>query len=104
MTLTLQELFVYAPAACRATRESGLIATDRCRKPVPGGDDAPAWTVERDETPRSYLDPVPTDEPTSTTARVTTDAGRRRQVGGDEGDLHAQRHIGIGRGHLRQPG
>jgi hypothetical protein len=72
VTLTLQELFAYAPAACRATHESGLLATDRCRKPRPAGDDVPAWTVERDDTPRSYLDPVPTDEPTSTTARLTT--------------------------------
>jgi len=76
VTMTLQELFTYAPAACRARQESGLLPTDKCRKPSPT-DSAAAWTAERDETPRSYLDPEPTDEPPPTTARVTAATDER---------------------------
>jgi hypothetical protein len=70
VTLTLQELFTYAPAPCRADHQSGLVPGDRCRKPPPAAENARGWTVEEDETPRSYLDPVPTDEPPPTTVRV----------------------------------
>lgn len=71
VSMTLQELFTYAPAPCRARRESGLVGTDACRKPAQPAADARKWTVESDDTPRSYLDPVPTDEPAPTTARVS---------------------------------
>jgi hypothetical protein len=70
VAFTLQELFAYAPAPCRAQNESGLVPRDRCRKPAPDAGNTPGWTVEEDETPRSYLDPVPTAEPPPTIVRV----------------------------------
>jgi hypothetical protein len=76
--LTLQELFAFAPARCQGTHESGLVATDECRRPA--RDDSgrtPTWTLEADRTPRSYLDPVPTDEvsPTIASIEASRDAG-----------------------------
>ena len=69
--LTLQELFTLAPVRCREKRESGLVPTDQCRRPA--HDDTgrtPAWTLEKDQTPRSYLDPTPTDEAPPTIASI----------------------------------
>lgn len=72
-TVTLPQLFARAPARCRATHESGLLRTDACRRPPPprAGDPSRAWSLEEDRTPRSYLDPIPTDEAPVTTVRVT---------------------------------
>ena len=74
--LTLSELFTLAPARCREKKESGLVPADACRRPA--RDDSgrtPAWTLEADRTPRSYLDPIPTDEAPSTVAHVTATRG-----------------------------
>lgn len=69
--LTLQELFARAPARCRALHESGLVPSDQCRRPPRDETGrAPVWTLETDTTPRSYLDPEPTDEAPPTIARV----------------------------------
>jgi hypothetical protein len=71
--MTLPEIFARAPVRCRENRESGLLATDRCRRParVPSGSDAPRWTPEADTTPRTTIDPMPTDEPPVAVAQVT---------------------------------
>jgi len=69
-TLTLSELFARAPLRCRAERLSGLLATDRCRRP-PKDPKARAWSPADDTTPRTTLDPEPTDDPPTTRARVT---------------------------------
>jgi hypothetical protein len=74
--LTLQELFTFAPARCLEKHESGLVPADVCRRPAP--DDSgktPVWTLEADRTPRSYLDPTPTDEAPPTVARVAATRG-----------------------------
>jgi hypothetical protein len=74
--LTLQELFALAPARCREKRESGLVPADTCRRP--GRDNSgrtPAWTLEADRTPRSYLDPTPTDEAPPTIAQIVATRG-----------------------------
>jgi hypothetical protein len=74
--LTFTELWTLAPARCVERRESGLVPGDTCRRPPRddrGG--TPAWTLERDRTPRSYLDPEPTDEAPPTMARVTAVRG-----------------------------
>jgi hypothetical protein len=47
------------------------VPADTCRRPA--HDDSrrtPVWTIEADRTPRSYLDPAPTDEAPPTVARV----------------------------------
>ena len=74
--LTFPELFTLAPARCLELRESGLVPGDVCRRP-PRDDSGrtPSWTVAADRTPRSYLDPEPTDEAPPTTARVTATRG-----------------------------
>jgi hypothetical protein len=74
--LTLQERFTFAPARCLEKHESGLVPADVCRRPAP--DDSgktPVWTLEADRTPRSYLDPTPTDEAPPTVARVAATRG-----------------------------
>jgi hypothetical protein len=75
-TLTLQELFVFAPSRCREKRESGLVPGDTCRRPPRDeSGQTPEWTLEADRTPRSYLDPEPTNEAPPTIARVTAVRG-----------------------------
>ena len=70
-TLTLQELFVRAPTRCRNVHESGLVPSDACRRPARDEHAAGrVWTVDADDTPRTTLDPVPTDLPPDTIARV----------------------------------
>lgn len=74
--LTLQELLTLAPARCREKHESGLVPADACRRPpLDASGRTPAWTIEADRTPRSYLDPTPTDEAPPTVARVTVTRG-----------------------------
>ena len=68
--LTLNELLARAPLRCRAEGLSGLLATDRCRRP-PKDPKARAWTPADDTTPRTTLDAEPTDDPPVTKARVT---------------------------------
>ncbi|MCU1382973.1 MAG: tandem-95 repeat protein [Acidobacteria bacterium] len=70
--LTFTELFTLAPARCLELHESGLVPADGCRRP-PRDDSgrSPVWTIDADRTPRSYLDPEPTDEAPPTIARVT---------------------------------
>jgi hypothetical protein len=81
--MTLQELFSRAPARCRAEHESGLVASDRCRlAPRQQTADAHVWTAAGDQTPRTHFDPVPTDEPPPTFAKVVA-------VRGDDGGLVA---------------
>jgi hypothetical protein len=81
--LTLQELFALAPARCRDKHESGLVPSDACRRPARDETGrTPTWTLEADRTPRSYLDPTPTDEAPPTDARV-------RATRGDDGALVA---------------
>jgi hypothetical protein len=71
-SFTLQELFARAPARCRASRESGLIPSDACRRPPREATKAAEriWRLEADGTPRSTLDPIPTGEPPPTMATV----------------------------------
>ena len=73
---SLPELFILAPARCREKKESGLVPADACRRPA--RDDSgrtPTWTLEADRTPRSYLDPIPTDEAPPTVAHVKASRG-----------------------------
>jgi len=60
--LTAAELFARAPAPCRVTGETGLVPSDVCRRPGRTEKDGQAWSADHDRTPRSYLDPIPTDE------------------------------------------
>ena len=69
--LTMQELFVRAPTRCREQHESGLVPADKCRRPAldPSGRTR-VWSVDGDRTPRTYLDPIPTDEAPPTVAHI----------------------------------
>jgi len=67
--LTLSELFARAPKRCRDAGAPGLAATDPCRRP-PRDPAARAWSAADDKTPRTTLDPDPTDDPPTTKARV----------------------------------
>src|SRR2546430_443440 len=83
-TLTLDELFARAPLRCRTEGLSGLLATDRCRRP-PKDPKARAWSPADDTTPRTTLDPEPTDDPPATKARVLAtlpddESGTKRSV------------------------
>ena len=67
--LTLSELFARAPKRCRDAGAAGLVSTDRCLRP-PRDPGARAWSPADDRTPRTTLDPEPTDDPPTTKARV----------------------------------
>jgi len=80
--LTLSELFARAPKRCRDAGAAGLATTDACRRP-PRDPAARAWSPAEDKTPRTTLDPEPTDDPPTTKARVVamppedSEAGRK---------------------------
>ena len=81
--LTLNELFARAPGRCRDAGAAGLAVTDPCRRP-PRDPAARAWSPADDKTPRTTLDPDPTDDPPATKARVVatippedSEAGRK---------------------------
>lgn len=67
--LTLSELFARAPKRCRDAGAAGLASTDACRRP-PRDPAARTWSPVDDKTPRTTLDPEPTDDPPTTKARV----------------------------------
>jgi hypothetical protein len=69
--LTLAELFARAPARCRANSQLGLLPGDSCRRP-PKDPRARVWSAADDTTPRTTLDPVPSDDPPTINAHVTT--------------------------------
>ncbi len=67
--LTLSELFARAPKRCRDAGAAGLVSTDACRR-APRDPAARTWSPVDDKTPRTTLDPEPTDDPPTTKARV----------------------------------
>jgi len=81
--LTLSELFARAPLRCREAGAAGLAVADACRRPPPDPA-ARRWSAAGDTTPRTTLDPEPTDDPPATKARVTaTSAGESGERRGD---------------------
>jgi hypothetical protein len=116
-TLTLAELFARAPARCRGEGLTGLLPTDTCRRP-PMDPDVRVWSPADDTTPRTTLDPVPTDEPPTIRARVTaaspageSGTGRREAIATrivlvqDGGSVNgAVTFVNEGQGYLRVGG
>ena len=69
--LTLQEVFARAPERCRRAGASGLLVSDACRMPPGEAGAKRPWSSRDDRTPRTTLDPAPTDAPPATIAEVT---------------------------------
>jgi hypothetical protein len=69
-TLTLSGLFARAPVRCRIAGLAGLLAHDACLRPPREAAASRVWSAADDTTPRSTLDPAPTDDPPTTKARV----------------------------------
>lgn len=111
--LTLQELLVHAPERCRMLGQSGLLRSDTCTRPVidPDGK-TPIWSADMDDTPRTSLDPEPTDDPPVAFASVTAvraDDGQllARAVALTEGDgtiFGAVSYVNADEGYLRVGG
>jgi hypothetical protein len=83
--LTLGELFARAPKPCRDAGVAGLVSTDACRRP-PRDPAAHTWSPADDRTPRTTLDPEPTDTPPTTKARVVVAAAEDSGGGKPRGD------------------
>jgi len=73
--LTLSELFARAPLRCREAGAAGLAVADPCRRP-PRDPAARRWSPDDDTTPRTTLDPAPTDDPPATKALVVAAPAR----------------------------
>jgi len=90
--LTLGELFARAPKRCRDAGAAGLATTDACRRP-PRDPAARAWSPADDKTPRTTLDPEPTDDPPATKARIVAALPESSEAAQKSGDPIATRIV-----------